>query len=103
MNFIHPNIVPALPEIFILVMVCIILVVDLFLTDKNRIITYLLSQATLLGAAVLTVSLISNRPEMTFSDTFINDSFANILKMFVYLICIRLFARLPDDTAIIQG
>ena len=102
MNFIHPNIVPALPEIFILVMVCIILVVDLFLTDKNRIITYLLSQATLLGAAVLTVSLISNRPEMTFSDTFINDSFANILKMFVYLITASVFVYSRDYLMIRQ-
>lgn len=67
-------------------MACIILVVDLFLNDDNRIITYLLSQATLLGAAILTVTLISAHPELTFSDTFINDSLANILKMFVYLI-----------------
>ena len=86
MDFITPNFVPALPEIFILSMACIILVVDLFLTDDNRIVTYLLSQATLLGAAILTVSLISAHPELTFSDTFINDSLANILKMFVYLI-----------------
>lgn len=86
MDFIAPNFVPALPEIFILSMACIILVVDLFLNDDNRIITYLLSQATLLGAAILTVTLISAHPELTFSDTFINDSLANILKMFVYLI-----------------
>jgi NADH-quinone oxidoreductase subunit N len=91
MNFVHPNIVPALPEIFLLIMVCVILVVDLFLTEKNRVITYLLSQATLLGTAVLTVSLISSHPELTFNDTFINDGLANILKMFVYLITAAVF------------
>jgi len=91
MDFINPNFVPALPEIFILSMICIILVIDLFLTESNRIITYLLSQATLLGAAILTVSLISPHPELTFSDTFINDSLGNILKMFVYLVTASVF------------
>lgn len=91
MDFIAPNFVPALPEIFVLSMICIILVVDLFLTESNRIITYLLSQATLLGAAVLTVGLISPHPELTFNDTFINDSLGNILKMFVYLITASVF------------
>ena len=91
MDFINPNVVPALPEIFVLTMACIILVVDLFLSDNSRVITYLLSQATLLGAAVLTVSLISTHPEMTFSDMFINDSMSNILKMFVYLITASVF------------
>lgn len=91
MDFINPNVVPALPEIFVLMMACIILVVDLFLTDNSRVITYLLSQATLLGAAVLTVSLISPHPELTFSDMFINDSMSNILKMFVYLITASVF------------
>jgi len=91
MDFITPNFVPALPEIFILAMTCIILVIDLFLTESNRIITYLLSQVTLLGAAILTVSLISAHPELTFSDMFINDSLGNILKMFVYLITASVF------------
>jgi len=91
MEFINPNFVPALPEIFILCMACIILVIDLFLTESNRIITYLLSQATLLGAAILTVSLISPHPELTFSDTFINDGLGNILKMFVYLVTASVF------------
>src|SRR3972149_1652721 len=85
MDFITPDFVPALPEIFVVASACIILIVDLFLTDSNRVITYLLSQATLLGAAVLTVSLITTQPQLTFNDTFINDSMGNILKRFVSL------------------
>jgi len=85
MAFEIPNFSPALPEIFVLTMACIVLVVDLYLTDKNRAITYLLSQATLLGAAVLSVIVQSPVPEYTFSGTFVNDGMAAILKLFIYL------------------
>src|SRR3990172_8171214 len=57
MSFVMPNFAPAAPEIFVLTMACLILVIDLFLTDENRVITYLLAQLTLLGAAVLTIYL----------------------------------------------
>ncbi|VAW86531.1 NADH-ubiquinone oxidoreductase chain N [hydrothermal vent metagenome] len=85
MAFEIPNFTPALPEIFVLTMICVVLVVDLFLTDKNRSITYLLSQATLLGAAVLTVVVQSSVPEYTFSGMFVNDSMGTVLKLFIYL------------------
>ncbi len=85
MAFEIPNFAPALPEIFVLTMICVVLVVDLFLTDKNRSITYLLSQATLLGAAVLTLTIQSTVPEYTFSGTFVNDGMGTVLKLFIYL------------------
>ena len=85
MAFEIPNFTPALPEIFLLTMICVVLVVDLFLTDKNRSITYLLSQATLLGAAVLTVVVQSAVPEYTFSGMFVNDGMGTVLKLFIYL------------------
>lgn len=85
MAFEIPNFAPALPEIFVLTMICVVLVVDLFLTEKNRTITYLLSQATLLGAAILSVVVQSSVPEYTFSGTFVNDGMATVLKLFIYL------------------
>ena len=56
MDFISPNLAPALPEIFLLGMICVVIVADLFVDDQNRIITYLLAQASLLGTAVLTAT-----------------------------------------------
>ena len=56
MNFTMPNIAPALPEIFILSMACLILVVDLFLQDRQRVVTYLLTQLTLIVAFILVVT-----------------------------------------------
>ena len=39
MTIAMPNLMPALPEIFLLTMVCIILVADLFIADERRFIT----------------------------------------------------------------
>ncbi len=91
MNFEFPDFAPAVPEIFVLSMACTILIVDTFLSEKNRVITYLLSQATLLGAAVLTVTMHSATPQVTFSGTFISDGLADVLKVFIYLITAVVF------------
>ncbi len=86
MDFILPNFAPAMPEIFVLSMACIILIVDLFLTEHTRVVTYLLSLITLIAAAVLTANLDTTEPVLTFSGTFINDRMAVVLKLFIYLI-----------------
>lgn len=80
-----PNLTPALPEIFVLVMVSLILVVDLFLSAKNRFITYALTQITLLGAAWITVSSHSAIPQYTFSNMFVDDAMSDVLKLMSYI------------------
>src|SRR3569833_1425392 len=82
-GFIMPDMTPALPEIFVLTMACVILVVDLFLSDRSRVITYLMSLATLVGAALLTYSLHSEQPVLRFSDSFISDGLSGVLGMMV--------------------
>ncbi|MCW8899854.1 MAG: NADH-quinone oxidoreductase subunit NuoN [Gammaproteobacteria bacterium] len=74
----------ATPEIFILSMASIILVVDLFLTENNRYITYLLSQFTLVVAFLLTLNLFSGDTFYIFSQTFVSDPMSSILKLGVY-------------------
>ena len=45
---------PAIyPELLLLTMACVVTLVDLFVTDKRRLATYLLTQATLLAVAAL--------------------------------------------------
>jgi len=91
MNFVFPNLVIAYPEIFVVCMACLVLVVDLYLSEDSRIVTYLLSQATLLGAAILTVSLHGSASEMTFNGMFISDDMSDVLKVFIYLITAVVF------------
>ncbi len=77
---------PLIPEIFLLSMACIILIVDLYLTDRTRYITYALTLVTLAISAVLTLSVASDEPQVVLSGTFINDQMSVVLKLFTFLI-----------------
>ena len=86
-----PNFVVAIPEIFVLSMACIILIADLYVSDDRRVITYLLSLATLVVAAVLTINLHSTDTVYSFRGTFIKDPMSDVLKLFVYLVSAIVF------------
>jgi len=75
----------AAPEILMLVMACGILVLDAFLRDHQRNITYLLTQLTLLLCAVLTVITVHGRPVLAFNGLFVDDLFADFLKLMTYV------------------
>ena len=96
MNFEMPNLIPAIPEIFVLVMTCLVLVVDLFLTDKDRIVTYVISLFTLLTASALTLYGFSNETLLTFNGMFISDTMSHILKLGVYLAVFVVFVYAKD-------
>lgn len=85
MNFTMPNLAPAFPEIFILSMACLILVVDLFLHDRQRLVTYLLTQATLMIAFLLIVTDFTQQRMTTFSGTFVRDPMADVLKACIFI------------------
>ncbi len=74
------------PEIFVLSMACIILVLDLFLSDRERFITYWLTQLTLVCAAVITLSISHGQTETAFFGTFITDPMSVVLKVFIYIV-----------------
>ena len=74
------------PEIFVLGMACVILVLDLFLDARERFITYWLTQATLFGALVITLTLNVGDGTTAFSGTFIADPMSVVLKTFVYIV-----------------
>ncbi|MGB5297892.1 MAG: NADH-quinone oxidoreductase subunit NuoN [Thiogranum sp.] len=75
-----------LPEIFVLSMACVILVLDLFLSDKERFISYWLTQITLVFAAVITLSVSNGQTELVFFGTYIADAMGSTLKVFIYLV-----------------
>ena len=74
------------PELFVLTMACVVLIVDLFLKQQQRMITYYLSQATLLGAILLTTVLQVDGIETGFSGTFVSDPMSVVLKLAIYLV-----------------
>lgn len=96
MNVEMPNFMAALPEIFVLSMTCLVLVIDLFISQRNRGATYLLAQATLLGAMVLTLIFPAGGTVYTFSDTFVRDLMGDVLKIFIYLAAFAVFLYSKD-------
>ncbi|MBY0378592.1 MAG: NADH-quinone oxidoreductase subunit N, partial [Gammaproteobacteria bacterium] len=85
MNFTSPDFFPAIVEMFTLGMICVVLLAYLFFDKQNRGISYLLAQMTLLGATVLAISLYGHADEITFDGSFILNSEAILLKIFILL------------------
>lgn len=96
MNFEVPNMMLALPEMFILTMACIILVFDLFVSDNNRILTYGLAQLTLVGAFFLTLADYSTVTQFTFNNSFIRDPMSDLMKICIYLAALVVFLYAKD-------
>ena len=78
-----PDLTPAAPEIFLLAAACVVLIVDLFLSDSSRWVSYLATLATLIATALLVVAGSGEATAYTFHDMFVRDPMANVLKIFV--------------------
>jgi len=96
MNFVAPDFMPVLPEIFVLTMTCLILVIDVFLEQRQRHITYGLAQITLLGAALLTLLTYAQAPVTTMFGHYIKDAMGDLLKLFIYLSAAAVFLYSRD-------
>jgi NADH-quinone oxidoreductase subunit N len=75
---------PALPEIVLLILASALLIVDLFVKEGERHVTYGLALFTLLGTAVLT-GLSYDQPAITFQGMFVSDMLSQVLKVFTLL------------------
>jgi NADH-quinone oxidoreductase subunit N len=82
MSFALSDLAPALPEIFILAMACVILLVDVIRKD-NRF-SYGLTLATLLGASLITAFTASPQIQYAFSAQFVDDAMGDVLKLMSY-------------------
>jgi len=80
-----------IPEMFVLTMACLVLVIDAFLKDDQRNTSYLLSQLTLIGAAIITWNNHSGSAAIGFSGTFVVDTMADVMKFTVYIVTAAIF------------
>ena len=83
-NFVTPDFYPASAELFLLLMTCGILLVDLFLSQAQRWLTALLTYVTLIGCAVITVMTADGQTVLTFANMFVDDTLADTLKLITY-------------------
>ena len=73
----------ALPEIFLLSAIVVVLLLDLFLTKPFKQVTYYLTQLSLLITAILAFNLIGEPKTIIFSGSFVLDNMASIFKVFM--------------------
>ncbi|MDX9707343.1 MAG: NADH-quinone oxidoreductase subunit N, partial [Azospira sp.] len=84
MNFVLPDLAPASAEIFLLVMACAILLIDVFAKDARRTLTFLLTQLTLAGAFMITFATSTGDVIYTFSGMYVDDLMGDFLKLLLY-------------------
>jgi NADH-quinone oxidoreductase subunit N len=85
MQFQMPDLRLASAEIFMLLMACLILILDLFVKDRKRTVTFVATQLTLVGAAVVTFATSSGEIAYTFSNMYVGDLMGDLLKLLLYL------------------
>ena len=76
---------PVYAEIFLLVMVSVIMIADLFVANQNRTLTYVMVQLTLLGCSLITVATHTHGVSYLFHGMFVDDLMSDVLKLFSYL------------------
>ncbi|MEN8206378.1 MAG: NADH-quinone oxidoreductase subunit NuoN [Pseudomonadota bacterium] len=74
------------PEIFLLSMACIILVVEAFVGERQRHISYTLSQLTLVVAALISWNMLDTERAVVLGGTFVHDPMAALLKASIFLV-----------------
>lgn len=84
-NFVVPDLLPAAPELFVAFMALAILMIDLFVKDSRRTVTFALTQLALIGAAVIQFATSTGEITYTFSNMFVDDLMADLLKLFLYM------------------
>jgi len=93
MNFVIPNFSIVYPELFLLGMICVVMLVDVFLAKYIKQVTYFVAQFALIGTFCWVVSQYFNYTHsiVTFSGHYVLDRLALITKLFVVFTTIFAF------------
>ncbi|RMD71315.1 MAG: NADH-quinone oxidoreductase subunit NuoN, partial [Gammaproteobacteria bacterium] len=82
---------PLLPEIALLASACGILILDTFLRERHRFVSYELAQLALIAAAVITIAFHHPGTISALGGHFIRDTLADVLKAFIMLFAFLAF------------
>ena len=91
MNWADLNLIPAAPEMVLATALFTVLLVDLWLNDRQRWITYALSILAVALTAAVQWGVWVKEPVETFSHMFVLDGFAQLAKMAMYAAVIAVF------------
>lgn len=98
MDFSMPSLLACFPELLILSMVSLILLIDVFLPERHRGVTYLLVQSTLIAAFLVTVLQYQLHSDLflIFSGHYAVDRLAVLSKLFIFVFSFFGFAYARD-------
>ncbi len=100
MDSIQTDLITALPEIVVLTMAMVVLLADFFISAKNRILLYTLTQLTLLTAAFVLIKTHTPSVGYAFTAMWVDDSLGDVLKLmtlfgtFIMLVYTRQYMQL---------
>ncbi|MCG8486858.1 MAG: NADH-quinone oxidoreductase subunit NuoN [Chromatiales bacterium] len=96
MQFDATQLIPVLPEISLLTLACLVLVVDLFIREEQRIASYVITQVGLLVTVAVTLAVASSETQILFDGSYIRDPMSDLLKVGVLLVTFITFLYAKD-------
>lgn len=96
MNFDITTLIPVIPEIYLLTLASVVLLVDLFLRDDQRTLTYILAQAGLALGVILLLMLPGEGKVVVFSGHYVRDAMGDALKMALFVTTFGAFLYSKD-------
>jgi NADH-quinone oxidoreductase subunit N len=106
MQFDATQLIPVLPEILLLTLACLVLVVDLFIREERRIVSYAISQIGLLVIMAITMLVSRSEAQILFDGSYIRDPMSDVLKVGILLVTFIAFLYAKDylrDREIFKG
>ncbi|WP_243708170.1 NADH-quinone oxidoreductase subunit NuoN [Luteimonas arsenica] len=79
------DIAPLAPELVVVIGAFALLMLDLFLDERRRVVTHALAIAVLLGAAAMIATGVGGQG-MVLADMFVRDTAADVLKLFILVV-----------------
>jgi NADH-quinone oxidoreductase subunit N len=106
MQFDSTQLIPVLPEISLLTLACLVLVVDLFIREERRIVSYGIAQVGLFLTAGVTLAVSRPEAQILFDGSYIRDPMSDLLKLGILLISFLAFLYAKDylrDRGLFKG
>ena len=71
----------AAPEITLLILICVVLIADLFVKDEQRVATFWLSMASLVVTAVIIIATAPQSATIIFDGSYVSDALSQVMKL----------------------
>ena len=84
MNLIDLNLMPAMPEIVLFALLIAVLLADLWISDKNRYLTHLMSLGTVIIVAITQLAVWEQGSTLAFHGMYIADGMSRLSKLVLY-------------------